>query len=297
MTVSNRIKSSFRRVLGGLLMAALFLGPTSRGKGAEPETTLDQSLNQAMDKNPEIIAAKAKVALAQAQLNSTRLEVARQLIALWNDRQAQENAVKLAQEHLKRVDQSHTSAIATADELDNAKGALIDAEAKASRTKAELGCLTGRVNLMAAADTVAAAIPTAKVQTPSGPIVDRIRQALDTKVSVNFVDAPIKDAIEFLQDDAKIPILLDTKAIPASDKESINLKLETTTLRAVLQAIEDRNMQEVRFVVRDYGILLTSGAFAEEAGYLPVSEFVRSNAGNNRPAASAPEVKAGPDHK
>ncbi len=197
MSLSSKISSSFRFAIGGLLLAALLLGNAKRSqgqhlpierqlpvsspsaKGAEPAATLDQSLARAMDRNPGIIAARAKVALAQAQLNSTRLEVARQLVALWSDRQVQESAVKLARSRLERDEQLNKQAAVTTEELENAKGALVDAEAKLARTQMELRYLTGQVNLMPAAAAMEAAARSATVQTPRGPIVEKIYQALD----------------------------------------------------------------------------------------------------------------------
>ena len=46
-----------------------------------------------MENHPDIVAAKAKVALAEAELNATRLQVTRQLIALWGNRDSQHLAV------------------------------------------------------------------------------------------------------------------------------------------------------------------------------------------------------------
>lgn len=317
MTVSSKTESFFRCVIGGLLMSAIWLGPADRsqgqpvsapsvkiekkppvptpvGKAAEPAATLDRSLAEAMDKNPGIIAAKAKVALAQAQLNSMRLELARQLVGLWNDRQVQENAVKSARSRFQRTEQLYKSAAVAAEDMDSAKGALVDAEARLARTQMELRYLTGEVNLTASAVATEAATRGATIQVPRGPLVEKIRQALDSKLgAVDFQLVAVKDVADYLRDLTKIPISVDEKALSAAG--SASCKLEGATLGAVLQAIEDQN-RGAQFVVRDYGILLTDRAYAAEEGFLPVAEFARSKAGGTTAPAepgkpSTPSLK------
>jgi hypothetical protein len=268
---------------------------TIEGGKSVTATTLDQALAEAMDKNPGIIAAKAKVALAQAELSSRQLEVARQLVALWSDRQIQENAVKSARNQLERVEQLNrtTPGAISAEVLDNAKSALIDTEAKSSRTQTELRYLTGLVNLMArdrALDIANAR--SATVQSPREPIVEKIRQALDEKISVDFDLSPISEVITQLRKSTKIPIVHDA-AFPV--EWDIRLKLDGATLGAVLQAIEDQN-RDVRFVVRDYGLFLTDRAYAAEEGFLPLAEFVKAKTGNNAGPAAPSKASSPASH-
>jgi len=253
--------------------------PTSR--------TLDHSLAEAMDKNPAIIAAKAKVALAQAELSSAQLEVARQLVALWNNQQVLENAANSARNQLERLEQvsKTTPGSVSAETLDNAKSALIDAEAKASRTQTELRYVTGQVNLMArsgASETINARGAT--VQIPRGPIVEKIYRALDKEVKLDFVATPMENILEYLRDAAKSPpIMLDGSA--HLEGKNLTLNLGATTLLAALQAMED-SLRELRFVVREYGILLTTRDIAAEEGFLPLSEFVNARGGGNAGSAT-----------
>ncbi|MGD0518623.1 MAG: hypothetical protein ABSA26_13895, partial [Thermoguttaceae bacterium] len=53
------------------------------------DATLDKILSTAMEKNPDILTAKAKVVLAQAELNAIRLQVARQVVSQWNSLESQ----------------------------------------------------------------------------------------------------------------------------------------------------------------------------------------------------------------
>jgi len=309
MTAASATKSSHRFVLGGLLLSALLLGSTGRVKGADPATTLDQALAEAMDKNPGIIAAKAQVELAQAQLNITRLDVARQLVALWNDRQVQENAVTSARNRLEHiVTLSKTGAVST-EAVDIAKGALIDAEAKLARAQSEWEFLTGQAPPALSApraSSPAATVLRAPLQIPHGPPVEKIRQALNTPTQIEFIDTPIVDVCEYLKDLHRIEIEIDDQAFEdvgieiravkgevstskgpkGKDKTSliISVNVKGVSLGAALQLLEDK-FRETKFVVRDYGLFLTTPDRAQEAGYMPAVEFARM-AADAEPAAA-----------
>ena len=97
--------------------------------------TLDQALVEAMERNPAIVTAKAKVALAEAELNSTRMEVAKSVIDLWGERQTQSEMLNLARRKLGRVASLRKKEAVGGEEenFENARRALIDAEAKRAR--------------------------------------------------------------------------------------------------------------------------------------------------------------------
>ena len=126
---------------------------------------------------------------------------------------------------------------------------------------------------MAGAVAAAATTRSSALQAPGGPIVEKLHQALDSKVTVQFVDTPIEDVIEFLADLTNIPIIPDQHALRTDAVVTLNLK--AATVGSTLQAVEDQN-RALQFVVREYGILLTDRHYAAEAGFLPISEFARS---------------------
>ncbi len=109
--------------------------------GAAP--TLDQLLTQAMDRNPGILAAKAKVAMAKAELKKIRFEVARQLVACWNDIKVQEQVVASARARFTEVEKLMKMNAVAPEEFRAAKDALIEAEAKLAVARSELQFLTG----------------------------------------------------------------------------------------------------------------------------------------------------------
>ena len=68
------------------------------------------------------------------------------------------------------------------------------------------------------------------------------------------------------------------------------MKVKDVPLVAVMQLLEDK--YGLKFVVRDYGILATTPARAQEAGYMPVVEFTRLGTGGE-PAAGRKVSDAG----
>jgi hypothetical protein len=162
-------------------------------------------LTQAMDRNLGVIALKAKVALAEAELRSARLEVARQLIALRAEEQIQTRAAELARTQIKRVEQKSRQGQAAGDEMDVAKNALIDAQARLSRTEMELRFLIGKMP----PGVSAAVVQSAPLQVPQGPVADAIRKATDAIITLEFMEAPMKSALEFIQQSGKIAITVD----------------------------------------------------------------------------------------
>ena len=52
-------------------------------------------------RTPGILASKAKVAMAEAELKNARFEVARQVVACWNEIDDQQRAIVLAEEQVK----------------------------------------------------------------------------------------------------------------------------------------------------------------------------------------------------
>lgn len=246
------------QVTTGLLLAALLAGLGNPSRAAEPAATLDQSLSQAMEKNPAIVAAKAKIALAEAELSSTRLEVARQVIVLRGNWETQKNEAAAARKTLDRLTatrQRDRSAVAESV-LDQARSALVDAEAKLTRTQTELRYLTGQVSLQGAngapglsdrggappgnalRSPSASARPTPRpahppraakpgkaqpavapemtLQLVNGLTADKIRQVLEQPAELRFQETPLRDAMASLAAKYHLDVRLDRQALDAT---------------------------------------------------------------------------------
>jgi hypothetical protein len=256
--------------LRGFVAAAFFLSSACACTGAESVPTLDQSLTQAMDKNPGIIATTAKLAMAEAELRNARFEVARQLVACWNGIRDQERALAIAEEQVK-------SAEAGPDEyrFNAAKVALIDAKAKLERARSELQFLTGQTPAAVSGSVSSDCATTAfrvPLQIPRGPLVEKVRRALNAPTKFEFFNLPLFAVADYLKDYNKIEIQIDSEII--SDKTPITSNLSGLSLGAALEAWDDK-FHKLKFVVRDYGILVTSPERAKQEGYMPVVEFFR----------------------
>ncbi|OAI49624.1 hypothetical protein AYO44_06365 [Planctomycetaceae bacterium SCGC AG-212-F19] len=116
---------------------------------------------------------------------------------------------------------------------------------------------------------------------PPDTIPQRIRKALDTPVTANFENMPLASILDDIGTTHGIPFIwadrrkLQTATLTLKDK---------VPLGAVLQALQDCSTgDEVRFVVRDYGVLVApKNRVPDDA--TPLNEFWRRAAEPSRPA-------------
>ena len=284
-------------IVAGCLVATLFLGTAYVSVAAESPPTLDQLLTQAMDENPGIVAMKAKVAMAEADLRNIRFEVAWKLVVCRNEVEAQQRAVGLARERLALMAEANKRAAATVglQELQAAKNTLIDAEAKLARARSELQFLIGQSPSAVFAPSASSSVPTAlraPLQIPHGPTVERIREDLGATTQMEFLDQPLSDVVAYLKDLHRIEIQIDGGALEDAGLNSdmpITLNIKGIRLGAALQLLDDK-LRDLKWVVRDYGILVTTPERAQEAGYMPVVEFARLVGVDAVPTAAGKKV-------
>jgi hypothetical protein len=233
------------------------------------DESLDQLLATAMESHPDIVAAKAKVTLAEAELNAARLQVARQLIALWGEKHSQSAAVNQIQQEI-----NVTKDLPKRDTLTQS---LQDARVKSEMTETVLKYLTEKKNPAEPESKNTAEAPK-ELQEPSGPIVEEIKKEFRTKtIQLEFSDTPLNQVIDFMKEDLKYPIYLDKRALNEaglSPDTSITMDMQKTPLPAVIQAFQDQNPGTI-FVIRDYGILLTTIDQAQDKGYYPALEWCK----------------------
>lgn len=237
----------------------------SGAKRAFADESLDKILATAMDNHPDIVAAKAKVALAEAELNATRLQVARQVITLWGEKNSRAVAVGKIQEEIDQTSDRIKRKIL----IDN----LYDARIKLEQAEAEIKFLTAKKTDIAPQSKESR---TPKpLQIPTGPIVDKIRSEFPTKtIEFEFVDQPLDQVINYIADNIKFPILIDNAELSNAGIDSnmpITMKMGRTPILAAIQALQDKYQSiGLQFVIRDYGILLTTAEQAKQQGYCPV---------------------------
>lgn len=251
------------------------------------DDSLEQFLTAAMENHPDVVAAKAKVALAEAELNATRLQVARQIINLWGNRNSQYDAMHQSRSQLDR----------TKDNVE--RGMLLrsiqDAQVKFEQAEAEIKYLTAKVTPIAQLSKDSKA-PSKPLQIPTGPMVDRLRQELPNKIiEFEFVDTPLEQVIDYLSNYLKFPIYFDLETLCGANTiiandQPITMSMRNTPLAAALQYFQD-NHQGTQFVIRDYGILLTSIDQAKAQGYYPAVEYLREIEKQKAPDGTTPAAQ------
>jgi hypothetical protein len=256
--------------------------PASLGRqAADLAQSLDQLLTDAMDRNPAIVTAKAKVALAQAELNAAQMEVSQHIISLWNEQKAQEKSLEVVSQKLQRIEGLVKSGAANAEESLRAESAVIEAQATLSKIQNELKTSVGKLphTVRQASLSTPPTSGESPFRMPQGRLVASIRKALDQQVSAEFNETPIADVIDYLRDalcqrNPEFAISIDLSVV--DDKVPNTLNLKGMPLNAILQAIEDQHADfSWQFVVRDYGLVLTDAGKAQSNGYLPMMDFMR----------------------
>jgi len=282
--------SSFRSFTTVVIIAVTFglILALSGAQRVYADESLDKMLTTAMENHPDIVAAKAKVALAEAELNATRLQVARQIIALWGAKNSQVIAKNQIEIQLNQSPDYLKREVLMKN--------LEDARVKLEQTETEMKYLTEKAapvvlqNISSNASTV----PPKEPQYPGGPIVEELTKGFCTgTIEFSFVDTPLQQVKEYMQDYIKYPIYLDTSALEdagISSDRPITMNMAHTPLPAALQALQDQN-QGWMFVIRDYGILLTTIDQAKAQGYYPALEFAKSIEQRKTHGTEKPETK------
>jgi hypothetical protein len=258
------------------------------------DESLDQLLVKAMDKNPSIAAAKAKIALAQAELNAAQLETSQKILGLWNEKQSQERSVKATSERVKQMKtliKDEVSAVnATIAEKD-----FVDQQAKLARIKGDLKALTGEMPAgmknatytFSGSGTLVTATAGGKktLPAPQGAIAERIRRTLETTANAEFTETPLSDICDYLRDVVKDVVkgeaadfVFDNRSLGdlgVTADTPVTLRLKSVPIWAILQAIEDQ--LQIKFVVRDYGIVASTPDAAETYGYQSAIDFVHQD--------------------
>jgi len=106
---------------------------------------LEGLLSQAMQSNPDIRVAEAKVREAEAELHRTWLQVAQKVIALHHRLEAQKAVVAAAETEFKRVDDLRKRSVASADEVRTAQATLESYKAMLATMEAEMPSLLGKL--------------------------------------------------------------------------------------------------------------------------------------------------------
>ncbi len=109
--------------------------------------------------------------------------------------------------------------------------------------------------------------------TTTVPVAERTSRALKDQTTIEFIDVPVEDGMEFIGELHDINILVDNAAFADSKTPvRITFKMEDLSLGAALQALEDTH--NLRFWMRDYGILVTPRSGGVDDG-VTVRQFLK----------------------
>jgi outer membrane protein TolC len=238
----------------------------ARGKGdiislveAPTPQTLEEMLAAALRSNPDILLAEAKLRQAQAELNQARLQVTQRVATLYYDRKKQQQLKEELGVVARIVEQQVKAGRGTPKELTEAILNQAEAEAKLSQVEADIRYVVGLGGELhfpeeerAEADREEEEAPPRRPEIPP-----ETRKLLEMPWKVEWQQISLRDALTQLQQAAgdEVAFLLD----PDIDGEELQFTLSfprEIPLRNVLLALTDFQ-DELCFVVRDYGILLT----------------------------------------
>jgi len=269
-TMTAEPKYVYRRTLAAALAVMLVGG----GWCLAQTPKLAEQLLAAQQTNPDILAAEAKVRLAQAELEQVRVKVAREIIAANWELQTQRVAVERAE------------AQSQAGKGDRRQ--LIMEKAKLEELEASMPYILGKGMPGEAGGSVSGK-KSASPKLPPKEVVEQVAAVLDNPTELdNIIEMPLLDVADFLRDYHNLVFLVDGGDSFITRDTVITINTSSVPLGAALEALEDTN-PPLHFVIRGYGILITSkeSAIAEES--LSAVELWREKSTQNvtgKPAAA-----------
>ncbi len=268
-----------------LLMVLCGVAAAQTGGGGEPKpktkSELEKLLEEALKGHPDIGTAEAKVLLARAELEKARREIAHKVVAAYHAAQASRDMLTESKRRLKAIMDARAK-VATAFSIDDVMIAQLTVsryENEVKGAEAALAVLTGKGDSPAALKLDWARIAfspdggrlhtmdghgtvriwdarTGKEVTGTEPragvtgtMADRIRAALDKKLTLKFEAVDLADALSYLGKTSGLHI-----RGPAAKGTVTTGDVGEVTFGAACQLIED-TLPGHRFVVREYGVL------------------------------------------
>jgi hypothetical protein len=143
-------------LLGGALACGQPAAPPAAGAGGAPaagadkpkdapaKSKLEEMLQKALQDNPDLRLAAAKVAEAEAELNRARLQVVQKVGAAYQAVEAQKAAVESAAAELQETSTAYKAATVSQATVRAAEQKLLDAKAKLAALETEMPYLIGK---------------------------------------------------------------------------------------------------------------------------------------------------------
>lgn len=233
---------------------------------------LSAAVSRALQRNPQVLIADAKVRQAQAELNEVKFKVVGKVTAAYREYAHYKQTLvdipkdfKGPNDALRRQIQSQIEG----SELDLIY--LLGIGADSALPSPEQGGISvdehnsdGRSQTKSANKAAAgrkieeASIPALKKQRAArAPVIPKVlRTALASKTVMEFDDQPLQEAVAYLGERHGVQFILSEKQITVP----VTCNVHDITLAAALQAIAD--LTRYCFVFRDYGILVVEEGHA-----------------------------------
>jgi hypothetical protein len=270
-----------------LLVVVAMVGVSLSARAEEALPSQDQAVARALENHPEIVAAKARVSLAEAELYGKRIEVSRQVLGLYGNLKMLDSQIEAAKmsleqsrvESKERVEGSggdKLTAVQASGVVRAAEGKLVEAVGRREQAEKELRLLIGNATpkiaeLTFSDSSEAAGTPRKKLQSAA---IDRWKAVADKPIQLDFTDVPLPEVLAWLTEESGVMFSQQGFALEEAGidhQEPVTLKTNKVPLSAALQSFED-DFIGLQFVLRDYGVLLTTKEAAEDSGYMPVLE-------------------------
>jgi hypothetical protein len=246
----------------------------------ESALTLEQLLSKALKDNPDIRVAESKLREAEAELNRTRLQVTQKAVTLHQSLERQKGLIADLAANLQQAQKLFDQGRIPVTDFNRPRLELEAGKEQLARLESEMQYLLGAspnstmfIELQQAESRFIPLVGPAVLEgevlrlhkgkaswtTIAEPkhtaMADKIRAALDKLASAQFNGTNVHEALKELQKTYDIPFV---SALPTPiQNRTLMLQLVQVPLGAVLQALEDF-APDLRFVVRDYGVLVTS---------------------------------------
>jgi Outer membrane efflux protein len=275
------------------LCIVLALAATGSARAEDALPSQELGLAGALENHPDIVAAKAKVALVNAELYGKRIEVSRQVLGLYGslkklDAQIDASKAVLSQSkaEVARLKEAEAKGVLDPTTKNNvavearaAEAQLVQSIGQREQAEKELRLLIGTAS-PAAEERLSIRATAVAQQTPQGPVVEKMKTALEKPIKLDFADTPLADIMPYLTDKTGVMFSLQKQALEAAGigaDQPIMLNTSEVPLHAALQAFQD-SYPDLQFVLRDYGVLVTTKESSEEHGYAPVLEWSKESA-------------------
>ena len=243
---------------------------------------LEALLEKAFETHPQVVEAQAQLQQAQAAVERARMQVAREIVHTRAQWEVRRRAVQCLSDALKEKPDDEK----LLQQYVNARAKLAQIEMELPfiglqwrrqqpgpyRSPPEMtGMAPPRVGVQCKDGQVTAVeVPIQGPLPVPAAVNPEIRNALLKKVDVRFEETPLEKVVAHLEKEVGIPFVL--QQFDGIENCDVTLNLKSVTLAAACQALED-SMPNLCFVVRPYGILVTTRQFAH---MLPESHALRT---------------------